>query len=278
MLEEEEEANNSESVNSLSDNDEESISSGDTTNTDLTHLPIFKDYPLFHHHRLDIHNDAIKNRAVHKLLKSNGGDTIFFHQMSHHKGALIRIPSASSSTGYAKTLKKKKNFMNEVLKFMGACLNESSSNNTAGKSDVARCILQYLFENFEEDFKAVANNNNDSVMESEKKWKLVKLKLCYTRRKSASLIHVFSSAISTNTLGSHCLHPKKFEIIVFPVMSSNQQPECMSYQIKQKYITGINYHMRCLGIMHALYFLMTIYVMFQVLISLWAEITGKVNL
>jgi hypothetical protein len=77
MLEEEEEANNSESVNSLSDNDKESISSGDTAKTDLTHLPIFKDYPLFHHHRLDIHNDAIKNRAVHELLKSNGGDTIF---------------------------------------------------------------------------------------------------------------------------------------------------------------------------------------------------------
>jgi hypothetical protein len=56
--------------------------------------------------------------------------------------------------------------MNEVLKFVGACLNESSFNNASGKSDMATCILQYLFENFEEEFKAVADDNNDAVMKS----------------------------------------------------------------------------------------------------------------
>jgi hypothetical protein len=63
-------------VNSLLD-DEENISSENTTNTNLTCLPNSKEYPLFHHHILDINNDAIKKRAVHELLMTNGGDTIF---------------------------------------------------------------------------------------------------------------------------------------------------------------------------------------------------------
>jgi hypothetical protein len=55
-------------------------------------------------------------------------------------------------------LKKKANFIEELLKFMGDCLNESTLNHGNGKSNAARCIPQYFFENFEEEFKEVAQN------------------------------------------------------------------------------------------------------------------------
>jgi hypothetical protein len=102
----------------------------------------------------------IRNRAVHELLKHMGGNAILFHQMSHTNGALIRIPSASSASGYTMMLKRKKNFMKELLKFMGECLNESTLDHCNGKSNAARCILQYFFENIEEEFKEVAHNKN----------------------------------------------------------------------------------------------------------------------
>jgi hypothetical protein len=55
-------------------------------------------------------------------------------------------------------LKRKENFMKELQKFMGESLNESTLDH--GKSNAARCILQYFFENFEEEFKEVAHTNN----------------------------------------------------------------------------------------------------------------------
>jgi hypothetical protein len=106
-----------------------------------------------------------------------GGNTILFCQMSHHKGALIRIPSASSASGYATMLNRKENFMKELLKFMGECLNELALDHGNGKRNAARCILQYFFENFEDKFKEVAYNNNLLLTKANKKWNPVKLKL-----------------------------------------------------------------------------------------------------
>ncbi len=94
--------------------------------------------------------------------------------MSHHKGALIRIPSASSANGYAMMLKKKANFIEELLKFMGNCLNESTLDHGNGKNNAARCILQYFFENFEEEFIEVAHNNDFFLTKGQQKAKPVK--------------------------------------------------------------------------------------------------------
>ncbi len=120
--------------------DDGSITSYATTNTNPADFPNLQEYPLFNRHGLNIMDDMIRNRAVHELLKYMGGNTILYHQMSHHNGALIRIPSASSAIRYTMMLKRKENFMKELLKLMGESLKESTLDR--GKSDAARCILQ----------------------------------------------------------------------------------------------------------------------------------------
>jgi len=97
----------------------------------------------------------VRSKAAHELLKYNGGNAIFYCQMSNHKGALVRIPSATSASGYAAMLNRKENFMKELTEFMGGSMNKSN-----GSSDAAKCILQFFFENFEEEFKEVAKKNN----------------------------------------------------------------------------------------------------------------------
>jgi len=93
--------------------DDGSITSHDTTDTNHADLPNLNEYPMFNHHKLNINDDMIRNRAVYELLKYMGGNAILYCQMSHHKGALIRIPSASSASGYAMMLKKKANFIED---------------------------------------------------------------------------------------------------------------------------------------------------------------------
>jgi len=66
-----------------------------------------KEYPLFYHHRLPVQDETIWNRIAHELLKSCGGNSIFYHQLSGHQGALIRVSSAGTSGQYSKLLKKK---------------------------------------------------------------------------------------------------------------------------------------------------------------------------
>ncbi len=92
--------------------------------SDPADFPNLQEYPLFDSHGLNITDDTIRNRAVHELLKHMGGNTILYHQMSHHNGALIRIPSASSAIGYTTMLKRKENFMKELIKFIGESLNQ----------------------------------------------------------------------------------------------------------------------------------------------------------
>jgi hypothetical protein len=148
---------------STSENVEDEIQSS-STNTTVDDLPDAMEYPLFHSHGLKICDDTIRNRAVHELLKYNGGHAIHYRQMSHHKGALIRIPSATSAKGYAGMLRRKENFMKDVIKFMGDCLNDSN-----GNSDAVKCILQFCFDNFEDEFKEIAKNNSVLLTDGEKK-------------------------------------------------------------------------------------------------------------
>jgi hypothetical protein len=65
-----------------------------------------REYPLFYHHKLNIQNETFHNRVVHELLKFNGGNAVYYHQISWHKGALVRIPSASSSGLYRSKLRE----------------------------------------------------------------------------------------------------------------------------------------------------------------------------
>jgi len=139
----------SESSTSVSDDDEEM--SSEDRNTVAHHLNWnHEEYPLLHHHRLNIHDENVHNKVVHELLKSCGGNSIFYRQLSGYKGALIRIPSAGTSAQYHKMVKKKGNFLEPILLFMDASLKKSSE--AGHSSEAAPCILQYLFGNYEEEF------------------------------------------------------------------------------------------------------------------------------
>jgi len=102
-----------------------------------------EEFPLLHHHRLNIHAKNVCNKIVHELLKSCGVNSIFYRQLSRYKGALIRIPSAGTSAQYHKMVKKKGSFLKQMVLFMDASLKKSSE---------AACIIQYLFDNYEEEF------------------------------------------------------------------------------------------------------------------------------
>ncbi len=119
--------------------DEISTSSHDNTNTTVDDLPNASEYPVFHSHGLKICDDAVKSKAVHELLKYNGGNAIFYHQMSNHKGSLARIPSATSASGCAAMLNRKENFMKELTEFIGGSMNKSN-----GSSDAAKCTLHFF--------------------------------------------------------------------------------------------------------------------------------------
>ena len=90
--------------------------------------------------------------------------------MSNHQGALIRIPSATSAKGYAGMLRRKDNFMNDLIKFMGDSLNDSN-----GKRDAVKCILQFCFDNFEDKFKQIASNNDVLVTKGAEKVEATKV-------------------------------------------------------------------------------------------------------
>jgi hypothetical protein len=152
------ETSNDTSDGSIASND---TSDGSTASHDITKmdLPNLKEYPLFHSHGLNINDESIRNLAVHELLKNMGGNAILYRQKSHHKGALIRIPSASSAIGYSKLLKRKGNFMEQLLLFM----NESAKGNEA-----AACLIQYLLDNYQEEFREVASKNNLMVRDDKK--------------------------------------------------------------------------------------------------------------
>jgi len=79
--------------------------------------------------------------------------------------------------------------MKDVIKFMGDCLNDLN-----GNSDAVKCILQFCFDNFEDEFKEIAKNNSVLLTDGKKKWNQAKSKLCYMSRKLARRIHVFSFA------------------------------------------------------------------------------------
>jgi hypothetical protein len=113
QLETESISDKSASASSLSSED-----ASKSNDSSLTHLLDCKEYPLIYHHRLPVQDKTIRNRVAHELLKSCGGNSIFYHQISGHQGALIRIPSAGTSGQCRKLLKRKENFMEQVLLFM----------------------------------------------------------------------------------------------------------------------------------------------------------------
>jgi hypothetical protein len=158
---------------------------------------------------------------VHELLKFHRGNTILYNQISQHKGALIRIPSMGTSSHYERTLKKKGNFMDHVLDFMSTSLKKLSDDEAGGNREAAKCLLQYLFENYEEEFRAIKEKNN-VALRSEKKWKLARWKPCFMSHALAKNIHVFCFTTLTIFLENLCLHQKRFGISIFLGMSSNQ--------------------------------------------------------
>jgi hypothetical protein len=156
----------SESSTSVSGDDEEEMSSEDN-NTVAHHFNLNREeYPFLHHHRLNIHGESAHNKVVHELLKSCGGNSFFYRQLSGYKSALIRIPSAGTSAQYHKMVKKKGNFLEHILLFMDASLKKSSE--TGHSSEAAACIIQYLFDNYEEEFRAVAAENNVALKSTKK--------------------------------------------------------------------------------------------------------------
>ena len=157
-----------EEVDQESLDDEESSSTSEEQLDNLDLSDAMREYPLFYHHKLNIQNETVHNRVVHELLKFNGENAVYYRQISQHKSALVRIPSASSSSLYRSKLKRKRNFMEEVLAFMGASLNKSSDANAECNSEAAKCILQYLFDNHEEEFRAVAAENNVALRSKKK--------------------------------------------------------------------------------------------------------------
>jgi len=89
--------------------------SSEDNNTVAHHFNLnCEEYPLLHHHRLNIHDENVHNKVVHELLKSCGGNSIFYRQLSGYKGALIRIPSAGTSAQYHKMVKKKETFLEQI--------------------------------------------------------------------------------------------------------------------------------------------------------------------
>jgi hypothetical protein len=70
----------SKSATSLSDNgkEEESNKDSDTATPIITNLLNHEEYPLLHHHRLNIHDENIHNEVVHELLKACARNSIFF--------------------------------------------------------------------------------------------------------------------------------------------------------------------------------------------------------
>ncbi len=128
-------ASSSTASSNVSDGDE----SDTTINTTVGDIPTLTEYPLFNNHGLDINDDMVRSKAVHELLKYNGGNAIFYHQMSNHKGSLARIPSATSASGCAAMLNRKENFMKELTEFIGGSMNKSN-----GSSDAAKCTLHFF--------------------------------------------------------------------------------------------------------------------------------------
>jgi hypothetical protein len=118
----------------------------------LTHLLNHDEYPLFDHHRKLVQDETNRNRVVHELLKPCGGNSISYHQINGHQGALIRVPTAGTSGQYSKLLKRKGNFMEQVLLFMSNSSKKLPCNDTGATNEAATCIIQYLFDNYEEKF------------------------------------------------------------------------------------------------------------------------------
>jgi hypothetical protein len=151
------------SASSLSSEDESK-----SNDSSLTHLLDRDEYPLFYHHRLPAQDETVRNRVAHELLKSCGGNSIFYSQISGHQGALIRIPSAGTPGQYSKLLKRKGNFMEQVILFMNNSSKKLRCNDTVGTNEAAACNIQYLFDNYEEEFRAVATKNNLALQDNKK--------------------------------------------------------------------------------------------------------------
>jgi len=72
---------------------------------------------------------------------------------------------------------------------LGDFLNESTLDHGNGKGSAARCILPYFFENFEEEFKEVAHDNNFLLTKGQQKMEPSQEKLCYMSQKLALSPH-----------------------------------------------------------------------------------------
>lgn len=124
-------------------------------------VPDQKEYPIFNYHKLNINDRALHDKTVHELLKINGGEAIYYRQQSSHKGALVRIPSSDSAQQYQLKLKRKNNFMDRLISFMGESL-------PGKEEEAASCICSYLFDKYEKDFRLVAANNNIAIAQEKK--------------------------------------------------------------------------------------------------------------
>ena len=134
------------------------------------------DYSFLHHLQVNISDKPVHDQLVHEILKYNGGSCIHYTQKSNHRGALFRVPSMSSSKQYRDHLGRKHNFMEKIIYFMGESMNDSSGR------EVAKCLLQYLHDMFEQEYKDIAASNNISVLPG-KKWMQQKWRRCYRRQK-----------------------------------------------------------------------------------------------
>jgi hypothetical protein len=97
---------------------------------------------------------------------------IFHPQLSRHRGALIRIQSAGTSAQYHKMVKMIGDFMEQMVLFMDASLKKSSE--AGHSSEATECITQYFFNNYEEEFQAVATKKN-VALKSKNKMELSKV-------------------------------------------------------------------------------------------------------
>ena len=61
--------------------------------------------------------------------------------------------------------------MKDLIKLMGDCLNDLN-----GQSDAVKCILQFCFDNFEDEFKEIASNNYVLVTKGAEKMEPSKVK------------------------------------------------------------------------------------------------------
>lgn len=135
----------------------ETVSSSGSSND----IPDSKEYPLLHQYGVPIQCKSVMDKLLQEVVKFHGGRKIEYTQISQKKGLLLRVQSASSKHLFSKTLRRKGNFLDEMLEFIASSIKDVAM---AKIETAAEWLISALFQKYEDQFVSVAVSKGVTVL------------------------------------------------------------------------------------------------------------------